>query len=131
MDAEANFLPDSARVMAELIGYAPTLALCKVLGGADLRFGGPMAPTIITIIGADAYAVLLKHYGHERVSIPRCHQLLRRQLIHNTMMAIDAGATGTQAALAAGVTRRTVCNWRKEAKAADPSPQDHPDLWEE
>lgn len=133
MAGSANLppLPPVAREIAEIVDHQQALELLKRLGGRRVRFGGTMAAEIAAIVGADAHARLVARFGSEPVDLPRCHELLRRAGAAAIIAAAKSqGLSANQTAAIAGVTRRTVFEWRRE-HGADPAPQSpNADLFE-
>jgi len=117
MTTATDLLPDSVAEIAALIGYVKTKALIERLGGARFRFTGPFGAIVLETIGQEAHDKLVDYYGGEVVELARCQMLLRALKVSETMAALDQGASTNSVALAAGVSRRTIRNWKKTAKS--------------
>lgn len=116
-------LPPVAREIADLVGHAQALELLKRLGGMRVRFGGALAAEIAAIVGADEHAKLVARFGSEPVDLPRCHDLLRRAGAAAIIAAArEQQLSANDTAIIAGVTRRTVFEWRREFAAESPPP---------
>ena len=108
---DLNLLPPQAREISEIIGHEKATALLSLLGGADITFGGKMRGRIAETIGSEALDKLIYHYGCASISLPRCDAAFRMASREKAIEALRNGATLNEAALIAGVTRRTITNW--------------------
>ncbi len=121
-------LPASAVELIDVIGYESTITLCKQLGGAELRVNGHWKPAIVAAIGVDAHHKLADYYGGEILTIPTCHRALQQQRAFVALRSLTE-STANQAALATGVTSRTIRNWKR--KHGNPAPTTQGDLFGE
>lgn len=92
--------------LAEVIGQANVLALCKALGGTKVYIPAKILPSnpIALAIGIRAAGFLAEHYHGTQIDLPKAHH--RRQRVIE--MAKSGEMTIAQAALACDYTERHV-----------------------
>lgn len=128
-DDVLHLLPESARLLVQLIGLPLTVKLINSWGGTTFpvsknqtRLGQIRFEALAEVVGTDAATILTRHFGGETFAIPRCHAAMlevrnrdiRREFdrITREHSAIHAAAT---LARQHGLTDRTI--WEILSKA--------------
>ncbi|WP_231879816.1 Mor transcription activator family protein [Crenobacter luteus] len=79
-----HLLPETARLIADLIGLPKALQLIEAWGGTTFpvsknqrRDGQIRYAALAEVVGVDAAAILTRRFGGEVLSIPRCAVAMR------------------------------------------------------
>ncbi len=103
--------------LAQVIGPANLLALCKALGGTKVYIPARIGHNnpIAVAIGMKAAALLADHYNGLQIDLPKAHARRARVLD----LAKSGAMTIAEAALACDYTERRVYQLLAEEKASD------------
>lgn len=108
----ADLLPPLVAELAETIGLAPALALVEWKWGSRYHVPEklPTEPThpLLTRLGADAAAELVKHWGGLRIDIPKCAAALRAVRDERIRAARAGGMSEAEACRQFGLAPRRV-----------------------
>lgn len=115
-------LPETAREIAEAIGFAAMLELVDRAGGAKVKV--PKRPTekseLVRFVPLDLVRKLSEHFGGGVLEIPNLRNLKKREERARVLGDLTAGKiTVNQAALALGLTSRRIFSLKKDAQAGD------------
>lgn len=101
-------LPETARNLVRLIGWAKAEALIRELGGipypmpkgmANNSAGAARFERLVEIVGRHGADALLREYGGGVMPIPNCKKAIARARMRAMRARCDAGATIEQIAL--------------------------------
>lgn len=97
-------LPRNARLLADLIGLEPTMALVQAYGGRSIwpAKGGAAYAALAEAIGEPAAARFVRHF-REEVFIPRCDEAIRaveREAIRTEFDTLTKSGMSARAAVA-------------------------------
>lgn len=115
-------MPQSVVRLIALIGYDATMALVKHCPGLTLpipKSGGDTGASqyayLVETVGAAAADILVQHYGGDRLSVPRCYQLLIETRWRAIILDYNAGIPVRELALKYTLTERSIWNVLKRA----------------
>lgn len=108
MKLALDYLPATARRIAEVIGLPATIRLVEAFGGLELRLsqgiqasGMARFAEVAEVIGEDNARRLARHFRQGRVAVPLCHAAIRAAQAEAIRQEFDrltlAGWTGTDA----------------------------------
>lgn len=110
-------LPETARNLVRLLGWAKAEALIRELGGIPYPVpkgaknnpaGAMRYERLAEIIGANGADIIVREYGDDILSIPNCKVAVARAKMRAMRARCDSGATLEEIALEFGVTTRWV-----------------------
>lgn len=91
-----SLLPESVRGLVELLGWDAAMRLVNAYGGLMVTIptgkrANAVADQLTELLGGPAAAVLMHHHSGERLTIPRCRDLLLAERNRALVAAYDAG----------------------------------------
>jgi len=110
-------LPDTARDLVRLVGWAKAEALIRELGGIPFPVpkgannnpaGAARFERLAEIVGQRGAERIVAEYGDDVLNIPNCKQAIARARMRAMRARCDAGATLEDIALEFGCTTRWV-----------------------
>lgn len=122
-------LPESARNLVRLIGWAKAHALIQARPGVPFPMprhrdansaGAARYEYLVEIVGPRAAEILWKEYRGDEMPVPSCKRAMAAAMHRAIRARLDAGATVEETAIEFGITPVWVC---KVAKRADPAGQ--------
>ncbi|MMZ41799.1 hypothetical protein D3C81_178920 [compost metagenome] len=98
LESLEEWLPETARQLAEVIGFPATQALVARFGGASFPIGRGLRSTgerrlalLREVIGPEKTTLLVRHFGGDSsLVIPRCADALREWRNRCFLAAVDA-----------------------------------------
>lgn len=109
VEIDVDELPPKLRLMIKDIGFAAAVKLAQALGGTSLYVPGEVGPNhALEVIGPEAFALLVEHYGNTNITLTKADSLFR-QVRHRRV--IDLAASGKRVreiAMDTGYSARSV-----------------------
>lgn len=113
-------LPGIAGEIEEVIGLDAAVTLVRARGGTDIEIPKRAAGSYLEgLVGADAAAALISHFGHGRLGLPCAHlrgagaERARRKA--RALEMLQAGRSQREVALACDLHLRTVERYARES----------------
>jgi len=103
-----DYLPPTAREIAEIIQLEGLMQLVKHKGGTVIRIPG--SGSLKKILTADQYQKFTHHFKGEKLFIPRLQAKANQLAKQETKRLNNQGMTKTAIALKQNITERTVYN---------------------
>lgn len=89
---DERLLPPQIRELVVLIGMAETLALLSARGGTPLYFAeNPSASQLHQYLKPESVEKLAKHYGRERMDLPKADKLVQQLRNHYIQESRERG----------------------------------------
>ncbi len=95
-DDVQHLLPESARLLVDLIGLRYTMKLVEALGGTTFpvalrksRQGEIRYEMLAEVVGVDAANILTRHFGGDMLYIPLCKVALRELFYRDVRAEFD------------------------------------------